>query len=236
MNQTYSTLEILVRDNNSSDNTVGVLERLAGGDPRLRIYKGDENLGAYGGLNYLLVRAVGKYIAINDHDDLWHKDKIRQQVAFLESNSGYVGCGTAIINYYEKHDTFLLRRRPKVSRIAWHTSLIFRNSCLYYPLNGKVANDFHFMKHVLCKEGGRIYNYREPWVLRTIRADHSNLSTTWVSARNLSEILKARVNLVDKAALLNRLLLPERFTDCLIFRLLLRRNVLSRADVEALFK
>lgn len=235
MNQTYRNLEILVLDNASEDGTVGVLERLCGEDPRIKLFAGRDNLGAYGGLNYLLDRAKGTYIAIQDHDDIWHREKIGRQVEFLENDSRYIGCGTAIINHYEKYDVFLLRRQPNVSRIAWHTSLVFRNHGFRYNAEAKVANDFYFMKHLLCRDGRHIYNYPEPCVLRTIWADRSNLSTKWIASGNLGEILRVRINVFDKLTLFFRLLLPEHIADYLVLRVFLRRHILSEADVEAYF-
>jgi len=233
--QTYRNLEILVLDNNSSDNTKARLEGLKRQEPRLRLYGGTKNLGAYGGLNYLLERAAGNYIAIDDHDDLWHQGKIARQVDFLERNHSYVGCGTAIVNYYERYDTFLLRRQPAVSRIAWHTSLVFRNSGLRYNARAKIANDFLFMKHVLCAGGKHIYNLEEPYVLRTIRADGSNLSTKWINRGHVREILGARIGALDKLALLSRLILPERLADFLVLKVFLRKNIRSAAQVMSDF-
>ena len=230
MAQSYRNLEILVLDNNSSDRTKPILEGLKKGEVRLRLYGGTRNLGAYGGLNYLLERAAGHYIAIEDHDDLWHPDKTARQVDFLERNHTYVGCGTAIINYYERYDTFLLRRQPAVSRIAWHTSLVFRNSGLRYNARTKIANDFLFMKHVLCAGGKRIYNLEEPYVLRRIRADGSNLSAKWINREALRDILRARIGVLDRLALLNRLILPERLADFLVLKVFLRKNIRSPAD------
>jgi glycosyltransferase involved in cell wall biosynthesis len=224
-----------VLDNNSSDGTMAILEGLKREDARLRLYEGKKNLGAYGGLNYLLERAAGTYIAIQDHDDLWHPDKLARQVDFLERNHTYVGCGTAIINYYERYDTFLSRRQPAISRVAWHTSLVFRNSGLRYNARAKIANDFLFMKHVLCGKGKRIYNLEESYVLRKIKADGSNLSTQWINRGALREIVRAGIGAVDRLALLNRLLLPEKLADFLVLKVLLRRNTLSRADVENKF-
>jgi len=235
MAQTYRNLEILVLDNNSSDGTVAILEGLRKEEGRLRLYGGTKNLGAYGGLNYLLERAAGNYIAIDDHDDIWHPDKIARQVDFLERNHAYVGCGTAIVNYYERYDAFLLRRQPAVSRVAWHTSLVFRNSGLRYNARAKIANDFLFMKHVLCAGGKRIYNLEEPYVLRTIRADGSNLSTRWINRGTLKEMLSARIGLSDRLALLNRLILPERLADFLVLKVFLRKNIRSAAQVMADF-
>jgi glycosyltransferase involved in cell wall biosynthesis len=235
MAQTYRNLEVLVLDNNSSDGTVAILEGLKRQEARLRLYGGKKNLGAYGGLNYLLERAAGTYIAIQDHDDIWHQDKIARQVDLLERNHTYVGCGAAIINYYEKYDIFLLRRQPAVSRIAWHTSLIFRNSGLRYNARAKIANDFLFMKHVLCARGKRIYNLEEPYVLRTIRADGSNLSTKWINRGALKEILWTRIGILDRLALVNRLLLPARLADFLVLKVFLRKNIRSPADVMSRF-
>ncbi len=236
MSQTYGSLEILVLDNDSSDRTKEILEGLKREEPRLKLYGGKKNLGAYGGLNYLLERATGPYAAINDHDDIWHPEKIAKQVEFMERNHNYVGCGTAIVNHYEKYDAYLVRRQPENSCLAWHTSLIFRNSGLRYNAKARVANDFLFMKQILCRDGKRIYNLKEPYVLRMIRADHSNLSTKWINPKNLKEILFARIGLFDKLALLNRLVLPDRVADYLVLKVFLRKNTRPAADVRRHFE
>lgn len=235
MAQTYGSLEILVLDNDSSDGTMEILGGLREEEPRLRLYAGKKNIGAYGGLNYLLERATGTYVAINDHDDIWHRDKIAKQVGFLEQNQDYAGCGTAIVNYYEKYDTYLLRRQPEVSCLAWHTSLVFRNSGVRYNVKTKVANDFFFMKQILCRGGRRIRNLKEPCVLRAIRADRSNLSTKWISFRNLKDILGVNINTFDRLAMLYRLLLPGKVADCLMLKVFLRKNVRRAGDMRRHF-
>lgn len=235
MAQTYKSLEILVLDNDSSDRTKEILEGLKREEPRLRLYAGKKNIGAYGGLNYLLERATGAYVAINDHDDIWHPDKIARQVEFLERNHDYAGCGTAIVNHYERYDTYLLRKQAEVSCLAWHTSLVFRNSGVRYNLKTRVANDFFFMKQILCRDGKRIRNLKEPYVLRMIRADRSNLSTRWISFRNLKDILGVNIGLFDRLAMLYRLLLPGRIADFLLLKIILRGSVRSGDQVGGLF-
>jgi hypothetical protein len=38
----------------------------------------------------LLEKAIGEYIAIQDHDDLWHPEKLAKQIAFLEQHNTYI--------------------------------------------------------------------------------------------------------------------------------------------------
>jgi glycosyltransferase involved in cell wall biosynthesis len=232
MSQTYRNLEILVLDNASSDGTLRILEYLGGRDPRLQFFRAKENLGAYGGLNYLLGRAKGSYIAIQDHDDLWYPDKIARQVAFLEENDGFVGSGTAILNYYEKHDLFMLRRQPEVFTLAWHTSLVFRSSGKLYDTSMKAGNDFHFMKNILCENRPVIRNFREPMVIRSVRADNTNLSSRWIGGVDVSDVIGLQIPLKDKLSLLLRMTAGNAFVEYLILRLVLRGRVLSKAAVE----
>lgn len=39
------------------------------------------------------------------------------------------------------------------------------------------------MKQVLCEDSRYLYNFDEPFALRKIRADRSNLSTKWISLK-----------------------------------------------------
>src|SRR3990167_596097 len=95
LNQSYKNIEVLILDNGSTDKTVPIIRTLALHNaqpltyevrkgPSIRLIESKKNLGPYKGLNVLLELAKGKYIAINDHDDIWHPEKIKKQVSFLE--------------------------------------------------------------------------------------------------------------------------------------------------------
>ena len=230
--QTYRHLDIRVLDNGSVDGTVAVVEDLAARDGRIRLIPGRENRGAYGGLNYLLEQAQGKYVAIQDHDDVWHRDKLRAQIKVLEGDPALVGCGTAIVNHYEKYDRFLQRRQAPLSTIAWHSSLVFRRGPERYDLAVEVGTDFHFMRETLCRGDRRIRNLEEPYVLRRIRSDGSNLSSRWIRGHG-RDIWRARIGWFDKLCLLNRLWLPAGLVDRLVLGLILRRCVRTRAEALA---
>jgi glycosyltransferase involved in cell wall biosynthesis len=92
--QSYSNLEILAIDDGSTDESVSVLERFT--DSRLRIVRNEQNRGICMTLNRAIDLAGGDYLARMDADDICHRDRIRTQMAFLESNRQVGICGTAM--------------------------------------------------------------------------------------------------------------------------------------------
>lgn len=214
--QDFDNFELLVLDDCSKDNTFKVLKDISRRDKRLRIFQNETTKGPYMGLNFLIQKAKGEYIAINDHDDIWKKEKLTLQIAFLENNKQYVGCGSAIENWYEKYDKKIYRKRKERDTIAWHSTLVFRHRRnLRYDASISVASDFYFMKQILCKNEKRIYNFAKPLVIRRIFMDSSNLSGKWMKRISLSTLLKLDIPLVDKAAILNRLFIPQSFIEWL---------------------
>jgi glycosyltransferase involved in cell wall biosynthesis len=82
MGQSYPRLEILVVDNASTDNTIEVASRYD--DPRIRIHRNTENVGAEGNFNRCIEMASGAYTAIYHADDLYTVQMVAEQVDFLE--------------------------------------------------------------------------------------------------------------------------------------------------------
>ena len=80
--QTYSDLEVLVVDDGSSDATAQIV---GGFGPPVTLVPGSR-LGVSAARNRGIAGARGEYVALLDHDDRWHPDKIRRQVEVLESD------------------------------------------------------------------------------------------------------------------------------------------------------
>ena len=87
INQTYSNWEILFVDDCSTDNSLEIAKSF--NDERIKIFKNEKNSGAAFSRNKALREASGKWIAFLDSDDIWAKDKLEKQVAFMKKN-GYV--------------------------------------------------------------------------------------------------------------------------------------------------
>ncbi|QSE98406.1 glycosyltransferase family 2 protein [Fulvivirga lutea] len=83
LSQTYKNLELIIVDDASSDNTVEIIKEL--NDPRIQLYRNKVNCGTYYSKNFGLTQARGRYIAIQDSDDISDKDRLKKQVGFLES-------------------------------------------------------------------------------------------------------------------------------------------------------
>lgn len=90
LNQDFPNLEMLVRDDGSTDDTLHVLEE----------YKGLKNVQILQGNNIGVVRSFFalleisspdvEYIAFCDQDDVWKEDKVSRAVGFLEKHCNNV--------------------------------------------------------------------------------------------------------------------------------------------------
>jgi glycosyltransferase involved in cell wall biosynthesis len=89
--QTFDDLEIIVVDDGSSDDTKQLLQNLA--LPGLRYILHDVNKGANAARNTGIEAAKGKFVAFQDSDDIWHKEKLAKQIRVcLEHNSKVAFC------------------------------------------------------------------------------------------------------------------------------------------------
>jgi Glycosyltransferases involved in cell wall biogenesis len=81
LNQSYSNLEILVVDDASSDNSAEIIRSFH--DPRIRFFQNETNRGAAFSRNVALNFASGMWVAFLDGDDVWLKDKLVKQLAYM---------------------------------------------------------------------------------------------------------------------------------------------------------
>ncbi len=86
LNQTYKNFEMIIVDDISTDNSVSVVQKFAAKDKRIKLIQLPNKGGASEARNIAIKKAQGKYIAFLDADDLWKKDKLKLQVAFMERN------------------------------------------------------------------------------------------------------------------------------------------------------
>jgi glycosyltransferase involved in cell wall biosynthesis len=97
--QTYRSLEIIVVDDGSTDDTAAIAREFARHDARVLLVQ-QPNGGVAAARNRALSLAQGKYIAPLDADDLWHPTKIAKQVARFQErpHAGVVYTWSRVIN------------------------------------------------------------------------------------------------------------------------------------------
>lgn len=175
-NQDYSPIEIVVIDDGSTDDTKDILQDLAYLDSRVRPFFPGK-LGRGGALNYGLKKSEGKFIAINDADDLSMSDRASLQVDFLTKNQDYgmVGSNFTILNSEEATETIV--RKPEGNKAIrdfitlgqpfQHSTVMFRKSMLLslggYATNINLLFDREIFIRVLRRSKG--YNIQKPLVL-----------------------------------------------------------------------
>lgn len=179
LEQSYSELEILIHDDQSSDDTISIIQSLNG--EKIRILPSGKKLWPYQWLNFLLDHAQWDYIAIQDHDDLWMHDKLDKQITFLESEQWkqYRWCGTRTRMWYETDNKYFDYNLGKENYYTIHPSLVFRSWEERYPEDNIYMNDAYFQKIILCQWKQLIYNLDETLTIHRIKSWAENYSYRW---------------------------------------------------------
>ncbi len=89
LNQTYIDFELIIVDDNSSDNTEDIVSNYT--DNRIRYLRHDENKGAGAARNTGIKEAKYEYIAFQDSDDEWAPNKLSKQMNLIRESPPEIG-------------------------------------------------------------------------------------------------------------------------------------------------
>ena len=81
--QTHTRWELFVIDDQSTDGTAEVIKEFCAIDSRIRVLRGPGR-GPAAARNVAFPYVQGQYVAFLDDDDLWHRNKLEQQLAVFE--------------------------------------------------------------------------------------------------------------------------------------------------------
>lgn len=82
LRQTYPHIEILIRDDGSTDDTISILKRYEERCENIRIFL-EKNVGVTRSFFELLAKSDADYIAFCDQDDIWLEEKVERAVEKL---------------------------------------------------------------------------------------------------------------------------------------------------------
>lgn len=80
LNQTYSNLELIVVNDASTDETINKIYAID--DTRIKIIDLKKNVGAAAARNIGINHSIGSWIAFQDSDDYWEKEKLEKQLIY----------------------------------------------------------------------------------------------------------------------------------------------------------
>lgn len=147
LNQTYDNFELVIVEDQSTDNTLNVIQRYK--DPRISLYVNSKNKGIAYSTNLGISNSVGKYIALLDDDDIALKQRLEWQVEFLEDHDeiDILGGRTA---YIDKDGKFIRYLKEPI-----YNSKYIKANLLFY--NKKFANGTTMMRRSFIEENSLKY-------------------------------------------------------------------------------
>ncbi len=98
LEQTYSSLELIIVDDCSTDETLDIIRGFAETDKRVRFYENDKNIGVAMTRNRGMSHASGEWVAFIDADDMWYPEKLERQLSLaLSETADVIYCSYALV-------------------------------------------------------------------------------------------------------------------------------------------
>lgn len=120
MNQTYREWELIIVDDNSSDDSIHKINSAINFDSRIKLIELSHNLGAAAARNVAIKSAQGRFIAFLDSDDLWDSQKLEKQINFM-INENVAFSYTAYMKINEEGVPFQAMKVP--SKVSYRNLL-----------------------------------------------------------------------------------------------------------------
>ncbi len=182
IHQTFNDFEMIIVDDMSDDNTEKIVNDYVKKDKRIKYFRLSQKGGASLARNFAIEKAIGRYIAFLDGDDLWYPEKLEKQIAFMQ-NHNYAFTYTDY-EYIDEDGNKLNIYRKCPEKMTYHRMLLGDSvGCLtvIYDTNktGKVSipelkkrNDYALWCLIL-KKIRKGYKYNEILALYR-KGEHSN--------------------------------------------------------------
>ena len=134
------SLELVIGDDCSTDNTAAICQEFTQRDPRVRLLPRERNLGVMPNFTRTLQACEGEYIAVCEGDDYWTDPlKLKKQIDFLESHQDYAGAthqaqviiDNALVRQFKENVPETLITTDILGGRLFHTaSVVFRRPVL----------------------------------------------------------------------------------------------------------
>ena len=176
LNQTFKNFEIIIIYDDNEKKDLSFIKQITKSDNRIKLIVNNKNIGAGLSRNKGIHKSLGKYISFIDADDFWKKNKLHEQIFFMEKNNYFVShTSYDIMNQNKKKighrnaKTFENFEQLLFSCDIGLSTVVFRKEILKKGLkfpNLKTKEDFVLWLNIL-KKGYKIYSYKKSLVYWT---------------------------------------------------------------------
>ncbi|MBU1127281.1 MAG: glycosyltransferase [Patescibacteria group bacterium] len=130
LDQTYRKLEVIVIDDASTDKTLNFLKTIK--DKRLKVILLKKQSGAQVARNRGIKMSKAEFIAFNDDDDIWQKDKLEKQMAIFEKDKE-VGVVYCRIKRIDEKESFFMPKEGLSGQENVREALFLENNGIGLP-------------------------------------------------------------------------------------------------------
>ncbi|MDB8711938.1 glycosyltransferase family 2 protein [Mediterraneibacter gnavus] len=124
--QTYSDLEVIIVDDASTDETEDIIKEIP--DSRIKYIKLENNSGACNARNMGALAARGEYVAFQDSDDQWNKNKLEKQYRFMRDNKlDFCFCGMTRIMLEDPNKSYYYPNIDMDDQKSYFEQLLYLN-------------------------------------------------------------------------------------------------------------
>jgi glycosyltransferase involved in cell wall biosynthesis len=141
--QTYKKWELVIINDKSTDNTLKLIKSLK--EKRINLINLKKNVGRTKALNIGLQNCKGRYVAIQDSDDLSIKSRLKNQIDILSKDNKLA----LVFSWYKRIDKF-----RKVTKIFDDNINDFELKCLLPVKNLICHSSVMYKKSFILKLGG----------------------------------------------------------------------------------
>ena len=148
-NQTYKNWKLIIVDDFSDKKTRSLLKKISR-NKNIKVYFMKKNRGAGFCRNFAIKKSNASYLAFIDSDDIWKKDKLKNQIKFIQKNN--------LLFSYTNYETFGLKKRKvknpsKINYLSFlrNTSIATSTMMVKRSLIGKtkftdtkICEDYYF--------------------------------------------------------------------------------------------
>lgn len=152
INQTYKNWQLYIIDDNSTDNSLEILNKFSD-IKKIKIIKLNKNKGPSFCRNYAMRISNSSYISFIDSDDTWFNQKLMLQINFMKNNN-FQFTYTDYVPFFEKNKNKKFKKRTFL-KDHFDYNMFTRNSSINTTtmiIKRSILSHHRFRKIKLCED------------------------------------------------------------------------------------